>query len=405
MKRFLFFVIIPILILPVMTCNEVVEEIIEEITSMSFTTPNKIYDGNLPAEGDNTSYLLDPAMEVSTDGEIYLIWNNWINDDEDRISFGWSGDRGDTWSESKRISSGYKASISLSNSGNVNVVYPRCCPWDLFHISSSDNGTTWRSPVQITNSSFLTPSLDPKICIDNSGNMNVAWNKGNQQDVWEVYFSHSSDSGFNWSVSIGISNKPNYHSNDSSITCLASGSIYLVWQQNLPQNAMQVFFSQSDDYGVTWTIPKDVSPGDNHSEHPFITCDGSSTIYLTWSNNYHYTEKLNVFLSFSTDNGATWRTPVNVSNTANADSKYPVMAIDNKGYIYIAWMEKVSGNWEIYFKHSPDGGENWSDPVNISSNSGDSCVPVVGVDGDGTVYLVWDDDTSGKNAIYFARSF
>ena len=64
---------------------------------------------------------------------------------------------------------------------------------------------------------------------------------------------------------------------------------------------------------------------------------------------------------------------------------------------------------DMFYSRSRDGGLNWSPPVNMTTNLGDTLLgsstsftpePIgLTVDGTGRVFIVWDDDTSGGSQI------
>src|ERR671928_768671 len=70
------------------------------------------------------------------------------------------------------------------------------------------------------------------------------------------------------------------------------------------------------------------------------------------------------------------------------------------------WVDFITGNDDIYFKRSTNGGASFGDTINLSNNLGDSYNFQVSLSGD-YVYIVWQDETLGVNGtddIYFKRS-
>ncbi|MBI3077236.1 MAG: hypothetical protein HYY85_09705 [Deltaproteobacteria bacterium] len=79
-------------------------------------------------------------------------------------------------------------------------------------------------------------------------------------------------------------------------------------------------------------------------------------------------------------------------------------------HIYVAWQDRntANGKEDIYFRFSTDGGVTWNpavdplnptlsvSPMNLSSDSSVSTEPRLDADGRGSVYIVWQDVTSGK---------
>lgn len=71
--------------------------------------------------------------------------------------------------------------------------------------------------------------------------------------------------------------------------------------------------------------------------------------------------------------------------------------------MHVAWFDARDGNDEIYYKHSTDGGVNWSVDKRLTSNPFFSAYPSVTVSGS-VVHVVWYDDRDGNAQIYYKRS-
>lgn len=90
----------------------------------------------------------------------------------------------------------------------------------------------------------------------------------------------------------------------------------------------------------------------------------------------------------------------------------PEIAVDSQGNIYIVYEDGTYNNgvwrFDVYIVSSSDGGETWSDPVNVSNTPGRSFFPAVAVETSGntsqsgetsvsdtqdTVYVIWNDDS------------
>jgi hypothetical protein len=77
-----------------------------------------------------------------------------------------------------------------------------------------------------------------------------------------------------------------------------------------------------------------------------------------------------ILLSVSEDGGANWESPIVVTGGRNTyGTRYPVMAIDSN-IIYVAYQLYLTGNNELWFTKSTDGGETW--PAALSNIQVDS---------------------------------
>ena len=91
-----------------------------------------------------------------------------------------------------------------------------------------------------------------------------------------------------------------------------------------------------------------------------------------------------------------------LSNTPG-NSTDPKIAL-YKNNVYIAWSDDSTGNGDIYFKRSVDNGTTFDSTNNISkNNTGTSSTPQVTANS-GNVYIIWTDTTSGNSEINYRQS-
>ncbi len=75
--------------------------------------------------------------------------------------------------------------------------------------------------------------------------------------------------------------------------------------------------------------------------------------------------------------------------------------------VHIVWADKRSGNWEIYYRRSVDDGVHWGEEVLLSANGPNRLpyrsLPSLAVSG-ATVHVVWHNDRTGNYELYYRRS-
>jgi len=205
-----------------------------------------------------------------------------------------------------------------------------------------------------------------------------------------IGFSQEADA-----VTINISNSAGL-SSDSSI--VADGTnIYITWRDVIAGNA-EILFSKSTDGGATFSVPQNISNSAGFSVEPFITTDGTN-LYVTWFDNTAGNPE--ILFSKSTDGGVTFSVPQNISNNAG-DSRVPAIITDGTN-LYVTWWDDTAGNFEILFSKSTDGGTTFSVPQNISNNAGQSRLSAIATDGT-NIYVTWDDNSAGIIQILFSKS-
>ena len=139
-----------------------------------------------------------------------------------------------------------------------------------------------------------------------------------------------------------------------------------------------------------FSAPKNVSNNSDYSFTPQIAVDSNGTIYMAWEDDT--ATNSNILFSRSTDGGATFSTPINLSN-ASGYSFNPRIAMGSAGNVNVVWEDQTPSNTNIMFSHSTNAGVAFSTPVNLSNDSADSGSPQIAVDTAGNIYVVWEHDS------------
>ncbi|MFC1636933.1 sialidase family protein [Planctomycetota bacterium] len=348
-----------------------------------FSTPKNI--------SDDIGITQHAQIEMDEEGNTYTVWADGT-EGISAIYFSRSIDGGQTFSDPKNISyqnsySAYFPKIAIGDQGYIYLVWVQSYPQDHIWISySSDYGATFSPPKVIA-----AADGGAEIAVDSQGNVNIVL----YDIVYParyVYFCRSIDNGETFSspiyLSIGTAPK---------IAVDSDGKIYIVWDYD------EIYFTCSSN-GETFSDPVNLSADlyDGNS-NPEMVVDSGGNINIVWRNAAYAGNE--VYFRRSTDGGATFDTPVNVSNTPNKQSASPQIAVDSQGHISVAWWQGVEGSTktDIFFSYSTDG-TCFSAPTNISNTlTVSSQRQKIAVDDQGNINIIWDEHDP-DSGIFFSRS-
>src|SRR5882762_5367052 len=356
---------------------------------VTFSTPQNL--SNSPAGSSSPQIAVDS-------GNINVVWVD-NTPSNYQIFFSGSIDGGATFSTPKNISNDPRGadypSMAVDSGNNINVAWvvsTRVVPSIIFFSRSSDGGVTFSAPIALS----TQPSRGPLVAVDSAGNINVVWIEGNNGPV-QAIFSRSSDGGATFTAPKVIS-WPSDANLGLQMALDSKGNISAVW---VTQPYGNLYLSHSSDGGATFSrtnITNNTGPYGPGPVAPQIAIDSSDNINVIWN------VSGDIFFSRSSDGGATFSTPQNLSNDLRVSAAGTRIATDPSGNINVVWEDTTPSNSDIFFSHSTDGGATFSPPQNVSNNPGVSYYPQVAVDSKGSINVVWEDYTPGNYDIFFTRS-
>jgi len=142
--------------------------------------------------------------------------------------------------------------------------------------------------------------------------------------------------------------------------------------------------------------------------NPSLAIGSDGVAYIAFAGWAGPTTGTDIFFSKSVD-GRTWKVPIRVNNDATANAQTnPSLALDRGNNISIAWVDSRTGNQDIWFSKSTNGGQSFSPNVLVNLVTTNAQTEVrIAIDpvDPMLIHAVWTDTrTAGNPDIYYANS-
>jgi hypothetical protein len=241
-----------------------------------------------------------------------------------------------------------------------------------------------------------------------------------------VLTSRSSDKGANWEdpVVVKFDDRANFFNDKETITADPTDSdfVYVTWQRIVAPNEQAsarageraaafrsiAWFARSDDNGASYDVVKPIlNPGNKAQtigNQIVVLPNGDLVMLFNLIRNVgaNRNRGFTAAVMRSTDKGDTWSAPILIDRMLTDGVRDPadghdvrtgdiipqIAVDDDNGNLYVVWQDdRFTGQEQIAFSSSTDGGRTWSTTRRISKVGGvnQAFNPTVRVADDGTV--------------------
>jgi len=302
-----------------------------------------------------------------------------------------SGDRGDSWGQPENLTKSGKAGeinfdpwLETDGDCRYYLVYAQRRQGNLISLRSKDFAKSWSRSLQIPwkfgDRPVLGTSPNGKTLVvaaamtERSANFPTEPLDGNdpkrQEKLRAAVVSYagifvSSDHGSTW----GKWTSPFGHENAIPFAVVVDNANRVAASWVIEGDGSRSAVSVSQDGGQTWTnttLVKSLQPDRPHpfngERFPVIALDGSDGLHVA----YVTAGATKVLIQSSAD-WKTWKDAAVLSNDSIDEVR--MAAIDACGpMVHVTWMERISNNWQAYYRGSRDSGETWSPPLCLSKS-------------------------------------
>ncbi len=174
-------------------------------------------------------------------------------------------------------------------------------------------------------------------------------------------------------------------------------TIHIVWEEDRDAN-YEIYYKRSLNNGTTWENDFRLTNDPNLSIEPCISVSGSK-VHVVWVDTRN--GNWEIYYKNSPNSGASWS--IDKRLTDNPSYSYSPCVFASGSYVHVVWVDERDGNREIYYKRSNDGGNTWGNDFRLTNNPNNSTNPSLWVSGS-NVHVVWQEDRDNNWEIYYKKS-
>ena len=225
---------------------------------------------------DNLGDQSHADLIADNNGKFHTVW---LADPEENgyqsLRYARSLDNGENWQPPLKIDDSSCSccwnTLAISPNNDLHVLYRDMNPRDMTLLSSSDNGSSWKSKKTVGAFNWHFDG-----CPHVGGGIAFDKNNAFYASVWTGESSKSGlytvNSMTNLPVKIG---KTATHSD----IAVLDNRVVIVWDE-MSKNGTGIFSAQSVDNGATWSTPRRLSANDTKSTHPRIIAIENNALIL-----------------------------------------------------------------------------------------------------------------------------
>jgi uncharacterized repeat protein (TIGR01451 family) len=333
-------------------------------------------------------------LAVDHNGTAYVAWSERVASEPDIVLRYRTMDG--QWSTIENVSrsptnGSYQPQVGVDAHGVVHVVWLESLATNMLYYSQRESGGTWSSPVAISSPDPAASAFGPQMVVHPQGQVDVLW-------TWDghmhVGYAHRSLDG-TWSPAQLI-----FNGEHPQPLAGPDGVLHLLWI-----SSDQILYANRPP-GGSWSLPEIVIV----PRAGYVTVIGDAavdvfgTVHLGFYGDCASNGCEVKYMRREASSG-TWSQPELIAATPSGSTSIQI-AVDNAGTVYATWRHwwTSGGNYhELLFarRHTTGG---WSTPLKLTDTPYQVSVPLITVDSEDRVHVLWTNELSwGGSDVFHAR--
>jgi hypothetical protein len=376
---------------------------------------------------DSTLTSVNPYLAIDSKDNVHVVWRDWTDylgagTDFDIFYTFWNA-TSLRWSTTEVVSTesiegSHYPSLAIDSKDNVHVVwydssdYLSCgTDYDIFYKFWNTTSQSW-STTEVVSSGIPGNSQYPNLAIDSMDNVHVVWydytdylGSGTDPDIFYKFWNTTS---LSWSITEVVSTESTLDAFSPILAIDGQDNVHVVWWDSTNYLSSgtdyDVFYQFRNSTTQSWSATEVVSTESiAYSSSPILAIDSKDNVHVAW---YDWTDYLgcggdyDIFYKFWNATSQSWKATGVVSTESTSHSSYPSLAIDNQDNAHVAWGDSshyldFGTDEDIFYKFWNGTSQSWSTTEVISTESTlASGLPSLAIDSRGIVHMAWNDATN-----------
>jgi hypothetical protein len=325
-----------------------------------------------------------PQIAVNSNGDATAVWYNETLGVVQASSkfFGGSWQAEETLSQLVIIPHGWDvARVAMDSYGNATAVWMAFNGSNyIIQASTKPFGGSWQTEPDTLSTDPLNPSDAPQIVVDSNGNATAVWGA----IVGDHYFTQASTKpvGTTWQTPVNISN-PSVLVVFPAIVVDGSGNVTAAWTGQQVGSGTTIAQAATKPFGEAWQEPITLALGTPQTAPLQIATNGDGTVTVIWLANIGITG--GVQASTKPFNGAWQASPDTIPESEHVYT-LPQIAVDSMGNSTAVWL---ANDGTIHSSTKPFGASWQETPDSLPASMPNNELIQVTVDVLGNLTAVW----------------
>jgi hypothetical protein len=318
-----------------------------------------------------------PAMIADASGRLYVAFEHAGNAGNNRLFVQRSEDDGASWSAPIAVATsggagGFEPSLAVDSQDGttLSLAFVRSGAQPALELTTShDYGATWSQPRTIA----LNPAPPAKPVVVSRGSLMAVAFAG---DGGRVAARVSADAGAHWTTRAVDMPAAPVRLLDAGGAIDAAGQIFFAWNAVTGRDRRSaVWVTRSTDRGATWKqtgLPTTAGSCSScaRAVAPLaaLRVGSDDAVYVLWNAAAGRSLKERISFARSIDHGATFSAPKDLSDAPRGipHSLAALVTGQAAGDVRVAWMDARTGRWNVYYRASGDGGATFGAATRLS---------------------------------------